>query len=476
MLYFQRLIIVLLFLLPAPSWAWWDCAWTERFTADISKPPGPPLSNFEVRLDLSSTNVPATFDWSNSGSDLRIVDEDDLTELNFFIEQWDSFSQTAIVWVNVPSIPGGGRTVFLYFSGPGGAPNVATPATFSQPGLKFHTRRSTVNPGSRAAAESAWDAANDNAGGYGCAFINDYVDVNNRDLFSPPSRNNEIALFAEVFFEVGPGEAGLWQFRYGADFGRGGGLYVDDATVDEEWNDDLWWAFNWNNTGEILQGSVTLSEGYHSFRILGFEGCCDGGLTAQFQKPGGSWQDMSLANIALVSRQCPIALPTVSYGAGEIGSCPIIDIALNTQAFSDPFNNTTNPKRIPGGVVLIEIQITNSGPGVTDSGSFTITEAIPSGLALQVADFSGATAGPVLFSEGSPASGLSYAFTSLVSATDDVSFSNDNGASYNYSPVAGANGADTNVTHIRITPGNEFQGESGGGNPSATFSFKTVVQ
>ncbi len=44
----------------------------------------------------------------------------------------------------------------------------------------------------------------------------------------------------------------------------------------------------------------------------------------------------------------------------------------------------------------------------------------------------GAGSGPVLFTDGATVSGLSYTFTSLVSTTDNISFSNDNGASYDY--------------------------------------------
>ena len=67
------------------------------------------------------------------------------------------------------------------------APPVSTPTSFTEPGLKFHTKRTTANPTDRASAEAAFDAANGNAGGYGCEFINDYTGVTNRSLFAPPS-------------------------------------------------------------------------------------------------------------------------------------------------------------------------------------------------------------------------------------------------------------------------------------------------
>ena len=475
-MFVRRLMLLILFLMPVSGFAWFDCDWDYRFPVTISKPAGPPLIDNQIRLNLNAGNVPAQFDWTLLGDDLRLLDDDDQTELDYFIEQWNSGGQTAVVWVQIPSIPGGGKTIYIYFGAPPGTPAASTPSVFSEPGLKFHTRRSTVDPVNRATAEAAFDAASDNVSGYGCTFISDYTGVNNSSVFGPPNRNADIALFAEVFFEVTAAEAGTWQFRYGADFGLGGGLYVDDIALDEDWNSDLWWALDWNNTSQILQGSINLAPGTHSLRILGFEGCCDGGLTAQFQRPGGPWLAVSLANIPLISRVCPIVQPTVVFGAGEIGSCPVLTITRSTQAIFDPINNTTNPKSIPGGIVLNTAITSNSGDGPVDADSFIITETIPANTALRVADFDGLTAGPVQFSDGSPASGLTYSFVALGNTGDDVSFSSDNGASFTYTPSPDANGVDLAVTHIRISPQATFLGNTGSGDPSASFAFKTVVQ
>jgi len=80
-------------------------------------------------------------------------------------------------------------------------------------------------------------------------------------------------------------------------------------------------------------------------------------------------------------------------------------------------------------------------------------DAIPTADALRRAcDLGGAGSGPVVFTNGSPASGLTYTFTSLASTTDSIAFSNDGGATYTYTPVADANGYDSNVTHFRISP------------------------
>jgi hypothetical protein len=473
----QHLIVLLLILVATPASAWWNCDWDNRFAANIAPPGGTPVGSYQVRMDLNATNVPAQFNWSLQGDDLRVVDENDQTELSFFIEQWNAPGQTAVIWVLVPGIPGGGRTVYLYFGAPAGTPSASTPMTFTSPGFRFHTRNTAANPNSRATAEAAFAAAPVSTPGYGCAILSSYTNVNNTGTFGPPNRNSNIGLYAEAFFEVTPAEAGVWQFRYGADFGRGGGLYVDDVALDEKWNADLWWNYNWNNSAETLSGAINLGAGYHSIRIIGFEGCCDGGLTVQFMRPGGAFQAMSLANISMASRACPVAAePNVTFGSVEVSTCPVITVTLNAQTLSDPENGTVNPKAIPGAIITNIVTVSNSGADAADANSFFISQAVPSNAALRVSDFDGSTAGPVQFSDGSPASGLTYTFLGLGNAGDDVGFSDDNGSSYLYAPVPGADGSDPAVTNIRINPKGIFNGSSGGGDPGAQFAFRTILK
>ena len=473
---FGRVVLLLICAMSAPAQAWWSCDWQQRFPADIVAPPGPAQNNYAVRVDLNNALVPAGFDWSQNARDLRVVDQDDLTALDFLVEQWDAVSQTAVVWVAVPVLAGT-RRIYFYFDGPAGALPASSLAAMPEAGMLFNTRRSTANPVNRASAEAAFAAANPNVGGYGCASVDAYTNLSNRALFSPPNRTDDIALFAEVFFEVESGAAGVWEFRYGADFGLGGGLYVDDVALEESWNSDLWWANNWNNASEVLQGSINLQEGMHSLRILGFEDCCDGGLTAQFRSPGGGWQDLAVANIPLRSRACSSRPePVVAIAVGESSNCPALTVSRVSQAFSDPSNGTVNPKAIPGAIILNVTEIQNAGSGTVDAGTLLLTETISADSALRVVDFDGSTSGPVLFVDGSPSSGISYNFGGLGDPNDDLYFSNDGGVSYNYTPSADANGVDAAVTHIRIGSANAFAGNSGLGTTSAQYQFKTRIK
>jgi hypothetical protein len=82
----------------------------------------------------------------------------------------------------------------------------------------------------------------------------------------------------------------------------------------------------------------------------------------------------------------------------------------------------------------------------------------------------------VQFSDGTPASGLTHTIIALGDAGDDVSFSNDGGTIFTYTPTADANGVDLTVAHIRIIPKNDFLGDTGSGDPSFEVYFKATVQ
>jgi uncharacterized repeat protein (TIGR01451 family) len=128
---------------------------------------------------------------------------------------------------------------------------------------------------------------------------------------------------------------------------------------------------------------------------------------------------------------------------------------------SDPVNGATNPKAIPGAIVEYQIILTNPATTPIDANTVVVTDPMPQFVDLRVADLAGGGSGPVVFSNGSPSSGLSYTFTSLASTTDDVEFSNTHGATWTYTPAPDANGFDAAVTDIRISPKGAFSANNG---------------
>lgn len=137
--------------------------------------------------------------------------------------------------------------------------------------------------------------------------------------------------------------------------------------------------------------------------------------------------------------------------------------------YSDPVNGTTNPKMIPGALVDYTITVT-SAPGYTaDANSNFVFDPLPSETQLFVNSIGGTPAGPVNFTAGS--SGLTFTYTSLSSATDDLDFSNNGGTSWTYVPTPDANGVDSAVTNIRINPKGSMAASS-----TFTVRFRTRIE
>ncbi|RLI75975.1 hypothetical protein DRO97_01950 [Archaeoglobales archaeon] len=70
------------------------------------------LTNYQVKVELDSLN----FDFSKTdGSDIRFKLSDN-TELSYWIEEWDSANEYAIVWVKIPSIPASSSIdIYMYY-------------------------------------------------------------------------------------------------------------------------------------------------------------------------------------------------------------------------------------------------------------------------------------------------------------------------------------------------------------------------
>jgi parallel beta-helix repeat protein len=167
---------------------------------------------------------------------------------------------------------------------------------------------------------------------------------------------------------------------------------------------------------------------------------------------------------------------TSEFGGNvAVTSGPTLTHLKSVSVLSDPLNNTSNPKSIPGALEVYTLRITNQGSGSVDSNTVAIVDAVPANTALYVQDLGVAGSGPLAFSNGTPSSALSYTFSGLANSGDDLEFSNNGGASWAYTPVANANGCDPAVTHIRVKPKGTMAAASGAGNPYFEVRFRVRV-
>jgi len=153
---------------------------------------------------------------------------------------------------------------------------------------------------------------------------------------------------------------------------------------------------------------------------------------------------------------------------------PTLRVAKTVAPTSDPVSGTTNPKSIPGSVQLYNVRVTNQGSGPVDSNAVVIVDPVPANTRLFVGNLGAPGSGPVAFVNGSPSSALTWTFTALNSLTDDVDFSNDNGATWTYVPVPDVNGYDAAVTTLRLRPKGTMPG-NGGGDPYFELRFRVTV-
>lgn len=152
-----------------------------------------------------------------------------------------------------------------------------------------------------------------------------------------------------------------------------------------------------------------------------------------------------------------------------VKAAPSLTVLKSVQTFSDPFNNTTNPKAIPGAVILYNIMVTNSGVGAVDNNAMVITDAIPANTVMCVSNI--CSNPPMTFvCSTTPPCGLTFNYASAVSYSNQP-----NGvAPFNYTPTPDGNGYDASVTGVRINPSGILNG-TGGGNPSFNVYFKVKV-
>jgi uncharacterized repeat protein (TIGR01451 family) len=199
-------------------------------------------------------------------------------------------------------------------------------------------------------------------------------------------------------------------------------------------------------------------------------------LNASVDSGSGGSTITNTATIDFLSQVDPnVANDSASVAITPVGS-PSLIVLKAAATLDDPINGTSSPMPIPGATIRYQIVITNTGAGTVDTDSLIITDPLPANMSFVVANYDGSTAGPLRFENGSPASGLSYSFAALDDTGDDIDFSDDGGVTFDYEPVADANGVDPAVTNIRVNPKGQFAASGGGGDPSAQFLIKLVVQ
>lgn len=136
---------------------------------------------------------------------------------------------------------------------------------------------------------------------------------------------------------------------------------------------------------------------------------------------------------------------------------------------SDPLNNGLQPRAIPGAIVEYRIAINGATTAATGI-EFTDVIPITTSFCLSGFDLSGA---PMVFTDTSFlfSSGLSFPYTSVTNAADNLDFSKDFGATWTYQPTADADGCDNLITNVRVRLNGTF-----GANKTVQLQFRVKVR
>ena len=151
---------------------------------------------------------------------------------------------------------------------------------------------------------------------------------------------------------------------------------------------------------------------------------------------------------------------------------PDIVVTKDSVSFADELGTDF---ALPGATVEYLVTVTNGGNSTADPDTLIVTEALPSEVDLIVTDYGLPGSGPIAFSQGTPASGLTCTFGGFASTTDCFDFSTD-GSDFSYEPSDSGDGTDPNVTHVRIAPTGFILPDTGSGSPGFEVRFQVKIQ
>lgn len=93
--------------------SWTDSSWLYRKSVTVANT-GSTLTNEDVLITVDSATLITAGKLQNDCDDFRFVDSDNATYLTYWVEGGCNTTSTNI-WVNIPSLPNGGKTIYMYY-------------------------------------------------------------------------------------------------------------------------------------------------------------------------------------------------------------------------------------------------------------------------------------------------------------------------------------------------------------------------
>jgi len=175
--------------------SWWDPGWGNRVEIVFdNSASSESLSNFPVLISLTASDIIFS-DTKDGGADIRFIGSDGSTLLDYEIEQWDKASGSGTVWVNVPTIPSGSTTdyIWMYYDNPAASSTASTAAWESGYSGVWHLNETAGNT-SADATSNANNGTWKNSPVAGTGLISGGLDTRDKKTFVEISADNSIDL------------------------------------------------------------------------------------------------------------------------------------------------------------------------------------------------------------------------------------------------------------------------------------------
>jgi len=106
---------------PDIAFTWWNRSWKFKQEINLTMSAGTTARNYQVQVNLTSTNVGPSFDWDTQCEDIRFVNGTEESELDYFIESCNSSGKTATIWIEVDNNISSSYVIYMYYGNSGAA-------------------------------------------------------------------------------------------------------------------------------------------------------------------------------------------------------------------------------------------------------------------------------------------------------------------------------------------------------------------
>lgn len=226
-----------------------------------------------------------------------------------------------------------------------------------------------------------------------------------------------------------------------------------------------------NNTGPLTNASSSLTLGPVAtpLAVTAAQGVgtgaspntnTTGDITLSFAQPVTS-VEVRYGNYPLQTGETATGQQGISIKGVSFCPMPSVTLTKTSAPWSDPVNGTTNPKMIPGADLIYTLTVANANTSPVDLSTTVLTDPLPSQVTFYNGDID--DAGPLTtnydFNAGT---------TGLTFGAANLTYSNNAGATYAYTPVAGYDPA---VTALRFAPVGSMAA-----NSSFTLKFRARIK